>query len=223
MTKLSNGAYSQQYAEMQKKYDAIFEKQNLKEENCETLGNYDLYVSKYTTELEGCHLAGAIYTLLDEAKNKIHSWKCYDNNHDFAQIFEHANGKQYLIYRQELYGYTVYDFEVKETFQYYPQCVLDGYEDFIWTEVHYDPQSNLIAVQGCIWACPWSVLVCDFEDPMQESNFQKDVFGYLKGGYDVYDDATFVRWETDKLVLKCENYVEKRVEMVEISTERIKR
>lgn len=217
-----NGAYTQQYADNLKQYDPLFDKQHLLEKEEQPLEEYTLLGEKYRAEIKDCNLAGAIYTLLDAERNAVHQWRCYDDSADFAELIQHANGKRYLIYREDLYGYSVYDFANKEHFQYYPLGLLEIAEDFIWTGVHYHPQSNLLAVDGCMWACPWSVLISDFEDPMQPPRFQKDVFGYLKGGYEVYDDATFVRWEADRIVVKCENFVDNQVETLEIETQLLK-
>ena len=34
-------------------------------------------------------------------------------------------------------------------------------EVFIWTRADYDPDSDLLAVTGCILACPYSTIVLD--------------------------------------------------------------
>ena len=40
-------------------------------------------------------------------------------------------------------------------------------EVFIWTGADYDPHTDLLAVTGCIWACPYSTIVLDFSCPLQ--------------------------------------------------------
>ena len=55
---------------------------------------------------------------------------------------------------------------------YVPSCVHpeEGQkveEVFIWTSADYDPGTDLLAVTGCIWACPYSTIVLDFSCPFQ--------------------------------------------------------
>ena len=79
-------------------------------------------------------------------------------------------------------------------------------ETFIWTDVHYDPESNLLAVSGCYWACPYSVIVLDFSEPMTEQpvEYWLDVRSIIDPNYELYDDIDFDRWENGALYLKGE-------------------
>ena len=47
---------------------------------------------------------------------------------------------------------------------YVPACVhpeegQKAEEVFIWTGADYDPHTDLLAVTGCVWACPYSTIV----------------------------------------------------------------
>lgn len=203
---LNNVAYSKEYREELQQYKTLFLEENKKDsEDIILTERYKITKTNYAGQGGVWNMHGHICVLSDKEDNIIHSWKCFDNDADFEKFITHQNDNDYLIYRQDLYGYTVFDLINKKEFQYYPQCVLDGYEYFIWTDVHYNPLNNLLAVTGCIWAAPWSTLLVDFSNPLDTPKFQIDIINCLPGDYDVYDDADFVRWDGDNLVLNCYN------------------
>ena len=39
-------------------------------------------------------------------------------------------------------------------------------ETFLWCKCYYNPVNDLLAVDGCYWACPYSLIVLDFSHPM---------------------------------------------------------
>lgn len=203
---LRNAAYSDKYREECAKFQPLFSEENRAEDETVTLPeDYKILKTTYKGKVNGCNLHGNSCALLDNGGETIHTWNNFDDDAEFHTLIYHRNGNKYLVYRQELYGYTVFDLANNKEFQYYPQCVLDGREYFIWTDVHYNPLNNLLAVSGCIWAAPWSTLIVDFENPMAEPKFQHDIIDCLEGGYDVYDDANFVRWDDLNLILSCYN------------------
>lgn len=212
---LKNAAYSDRYKEENKQCESLFAEEN-KAESEEILlpDGYKIFKTTYRGKVNGCNLHGNSCVLSDSTGKAIHTWNNFDDDAEFHTLIHHLNGNTYLVYRHELYGYSVFDLTNNKEFQYYPQCVLDGREYFIWTDVHYNPLNNLLAVTGCIWAAPWSTLIVDFENPMDEPEFQIDVINCLDGDYDVYDDADFVRWENEYLVLNCYNIEKKAKEEV---------
>lgn len=70
--------------------------------------------------------------------------------------------------------------------------------------MHYDPESNLLAVSGCYWACPYSVALPDFSDPLTEQPVERwfDVHSIIDPDYEIYSDIDFERWENGILFLK---------------------
>lgn len=130
-------------------------------------------------------------------------WYCFNDSSVFYQLISHKNGIEYLIFRQDLYGYSVLDMESGEIMQFFPECSFDGVETFIWTEVHYNPENNVLAVEGCYWACPCGVQLFGFENPMSDKPKFVDIISCLDGDYDVYDELTFIRWEEGTLHLKA--------------------
>lgn len=206
MNDLKNAAYTDKYKEQCTFYNPLFSDEYKKEVEELTLP-YGYYILKtsYAGSVHNCNLSGNKCILYDVNKEQLHSWKNYDDECSFETLIEHTDGNKYLVYRQELYGYTVFNLTDKKEFQYYPQCVLDGNEYFIWTNIEYNPLNNMLAVSGCIWGAPWGTLLVDFAHPMDEPRFQLDVIEQIAGGYDRYDDADFVRWEGTNLILSCYN------------------
>ena len=136
-------------------------------------------------------------------------WRNLDDDGEFASLIHHANGKHYLVFRFDLYGYGVLELESLQDIRYFPPQSFpadreDFKETFIWTGVNYDPHSNLLAVSGCYWACPYSVVVLDFSAPLTEQPVERwlDVHGIIDPDYGIYDDIAFDRWENGVLCLK---------------------
>lgn len=127
-----------------------------------------------------------------------------------ARVIHHSNGKAYLIFFEHLYGYSVLDLSDMKSVHYIPQesacCDTEHFEEtFIWLIPHYDPESDLLAVEGCIWAAPYSIIILDFSDPLKivEANKWLDLGGTI--GEDTYGEIydEFKAWEPDALV--CTN------------------
>ena len=216
---LRNAAYSDAYIQQCAKYDILFSERNKGASDTINLPEgYSILKTSYKGQFGGCNIHANRCTLYDENGNNTHTWKSYDDDADFEILINHQAGNKYFIYRQELYGYSVFDLTNNKAFQYLPQCVLDNREYFIWTDVHYNPLNNIAAISGCIWACPWSTLLVDFSEPMSEPKFQLDVINCLDKGYDIYDDADFVKWDGDALVLNCFERETKSMKEVIISS-----
>ena len=71
------------------------------------------------------------------------------------------DGRNYLLLPEDLEGQTVVDLTTGR---------VEGFsspdDHFIWTEYHPSPDTSLMAIVGCYWACPYQVTVYDFRDPM---------------------------------------------------------
>lgn len=145
----------------------------------------------------------------------LFEWRYIGTEERDAQIIHHANGKDYLVYYEYLYGYSVLDLTTMKGVHYIPQESVsfdDEHfdETFIWCQPYYDPASSLLAVDGCIWAAPYSVIVLDFSDPMKikEASHWIDLSGDVNS--DIYDETEFSSWEHDTLV--CSVYRDEKKE-----------
>ena len=192
---MSNVANTKEYQEKFKSYDKLFNPEFLQNKEERKLSEkYTIIICEYAGKINNLNLRGS-QNILMYNKEVISQWNSIDNNADFYQIINHSNGKDYLIFRQDLYGYSVLDLETKEIMQFFPEKSLHGGETFIWTGVNYNPYSNVLAVSGCYWACPYSVHLFTFDDPMNPSQKFVDMIECFDGDYDVYDDVDFIRWE----------------------------
>lgn len=118
-------------------------------------------------------LHAARHRLLDSGGQVVYTWDNFNDDGEFYRLFPHANGNHYLVFREDLYGYSVLEVETGRTMHYIPEksWPLDGRqgkETFIWTGVAYDAATSLLAVWGCYWACPNGTLLLDFSDPLEE-------------------------------------------------------
>ena len=165
----------------------------------------------FSGEIGNLHLQMSEGALFDPEGRGCFFWRNTDDDGEFATLIRHANGKRYLIFRSDLYGYGVLDLESLQDMRYIPPQSFpskrENFEEtFIWTGVHYDPESNLLTVSGCFWACPYSVALLDFSDPMTEQPVEGwlDVRSIIDPDYEIYDDIDFDRWENGVLYLKGE-------------------
>lgn len=106
------------------------------------------------------------------------------------------------------------DVETMEMMQFFPECSLNSVEMFIWTGVNYNSEDNLLAVEGCYWACPYSVQLFDFEHPMSEQAKFVDIRTCIDGDYDMYEELEFLRWDAGDLYLKA--YLVENSESIEL-------
>jgi len=139
--------------------------------------------------------------LRDSGGQVVYTWRNLNIDGAFCHLFRHENGCRYLVFRRDLYGYSVYELESGREFHYIPS----QRETFIWTDAHYDPASGLLAVAGCFWAAPFSVIVLDFTDPLQKRPEESwlDVHEIVDPEWIIYEDIDYVGWNGDMLELRA--------------------
>jgi hypothetical protein len=145
--------------------------------------------------------------------------KIYNKNnellHDYFNIYDQSffcdyikfsNGFCYIFYREDLYGYSVFDINNKNVFNYYPLATFkEQKETFIGIDIHYNINNNIFAINGCYWACPYDVFLIKIDDPMKEFTDLINIHEILDPGYEKYDDIEFVGWENNDIKLKIED------------------
>lgn len=164
------------------------------------LEGYSVRTDYYVGHLQH-QIRAARHSLLDSGGQVVYTWDNLDDDGEFYRLIPHANGRHYLIFREDLYGYSVLELETGETAHYVPEqsWPLDGgqaQETFIWTGAAYDPKSNLLAVWGCYWACPNSMVFLDFSDPLMEQDCGcwVEMHEVVDPDYDLYDDIEMENW-----------------------------
>ena len=154
-----------------------------------------------TSRYQGGVCRAARHQLLDSGGQVVYTWDNINDDGEFYRLFPHANGNHYLVFREDLYGYSVLEVETGRTMHYIPEksWPLDGRqgkETFIWTNAAYDAATNLLAVWGCYWACPNSMVFLDFSDPLSEQDCGcwVEMHEIMDPDYDLFDDIEMTNW-----------------------------
>ena len=169
-------------------------------EDRELAGGYSLRTEHYRSKSSRSALSR--HRLLDHRGETVYTWDNIDNDGEFASLIPHTNGRHYLVFREDLYGYSVLEAETGRGVHYVPDRSWEkGWETFIWTGVRYDSRTSLLAVSGCYWACPTSTIVLDFTHPLTPQERWLELHEILDPGYDKYDDLIFDGWDDEKGLL----------------------
>jgi len=126
------------------------------------LGPYVLEVTSHATS-KGCwaYTRGRVFkgTRLIETIYRNYS------GFPYAYIARHANGHSYLICGEDYQGQTVIELDTGKRVDHMPEAGKHGF-GFCWVVVNPNPDGTLLAVEGCVWACPYQVQVIDFAEPL---------------------------------------------------------
>ena len=169
-------------------------------------GGYSVHTDDYTGHLQ-YQICAARHQLLDSGGQVVYTWDNLDFDGEFCTLVGHANGNHYLVFREDLYGYSVLEVETGETMHYIPEksWPLDGgmgKETFIWTNAAYNPETSLLAISGCYWAGTNDTLFLDFSRPLEEQDCDQwlEMHDVVDPGYDLYDDIDLERFGEDGLL-----------------------
>lgn len=225
-----NVAYEKRYKDWRRHYDYLFVQANRRPKQDECINLIDGYVvnsEAYVYEGD-INFYGSENKLLNKNGEVLYVWRNLDSDAEFCTMFRHKNGKHYLIFRIELYGYSVFELESRTEVHYVPSKVhpnegQKSEEVFIWTSADYDADSNFLAVTGCIWACPYSTIEIDFSEPLSVQGEEKwlDVRKVVDSDNSIFDDIEFVRWESDVLLLRGNNVEDGQWKEVCVSVEQL--
>ena len=154
---MANAAATTKYKEYQEEFLPLFKTENLsKKEQLQLSGTYNISIEKYSAKIGKYNRRGS-RSFFFKGEEFIKEWYCIDDDAQFYSLIIHKNGREYLVFRQDLYGYSVLDIEKRSIMQFFPEYSLDMGETFIWTDIHYNQANNILAVEGCYWAWPYSV------------------------------------------------------------------
>lgn len=129
----------------------------------------------------------------------------YNHVRPFQEFIHHKNGHRYFPFHIDLYGISYRDMETGETYHYIPEgyqhdASYDFGESFIITDIHYDPNTNLIAYGGCYWAAPYEVMVGDFSEPLNFNPHLANIHEIVDPDYEEIDDLDFKRFDEKGIV-----------------------
>ena len=74
---------------------------------------------------------------------------------------------------------------------------------------------------GCFWACPFDVMILDFEKPFTEP---EGINGHelMDRDYNIYDDIEFSDFQNGNIILKAYNTRDEKQEILTYDTEYLK-
>ena len=204
---MSNAAYSEEYLRQRKEIEEFLFIQEKLDESSEqeevTLSDSLVWVRKHYVNGNYC---GSDNTILREG-NRIYSFKNFEDQMEFCKFIHHANGNDYLLFRRDLYGYSVLNLNTLKDFHYYPRCSLGNSVDnkhfeetFIWTNMLYNPNNNLLVGYGCYWACPMELALVDFSNPFKPAENQVFIYSKKNTG-----DIKSYAWQKNTLVVQSEH------------------
>ncbi len=155
------------------------------------------------------HLHGQVGLLQKDGKT-IFEWDNVYGSSKLASIIHHSDGNDYFLFDVDLYGYCVFNItknKICACKQITPYVYSDVCEEsFIWVIPHYDNKTDIMAVEGCIWAYPYSVIVLDFSDPSWFMGPEKwvDLHDQIDPEYKKYIHIDFESWTDQGLTVKAE-------------------
>lgn len=196
------------YQEYHRKQEKIIFK-NFENENITKLENNYYIISKnYSNVKDDIHYRGSINTLYNTKNEEVFKWTNIDNNNNTTYYFKHSNNNEYLIYHEDLYGYSIIDLNTLEASHYIPKksFLIKTWEDetFIWLKSHYIKEKNLLIVIGCLWAGPEEFIILDFKEPLKIQNTTKWLTtpNLFPNYYDNYHEVKFIKYENNNIHLK---------------------
>lgn len=219
MTSFENIFHNENYRKYRQEYiDRIFLPQNKKEtEKLPLEAGFILESTEYSiyeNSSENPTLKAYEQALISPDKSTVHKWQLCDD-HDFTsftQIFTHSDGRLYLIYKEDLYGYSVLRLSDRKELHYVP---LGDYPDkseptrgesFIMTDLHYCKDNNYAAAGGCFWAAPYDTAIIDLSDPLSPPDKIRTLHDIIDPNYenDDLEDIDFKEWQNGHLILEAD-------------------
>jgi hypothetical protein len=123
-------------------------------------GRYRLVVHKYATR-KGCwdYSRGVVYRVADA----VEVCDIKRNYSTFHHSFVVKDGQEWLIAGRSYMSQTIVNLDLGR--EYEPDG--DHYvgNAFCWASCYLSPDRNTLAVDGCVWACPWEYRFFDFTLP----------------------------------------------------------
>lgn len=210
MTNLSNIAYSSEYIDYRNEIiNTVFNEKNKKGEEIIEEDSLMLKVDYYFFEKNKKYYC-AYTKVYNKEKILLHNYFNLYDQHFFCKLIKHSNEHNYLVYKEDLYGYSVFEIDTNKIFNYYPKATFTDHEEtFIGTNIHHNIDNNIIAVEGCYWACPYDTFLLKIKSPLEIFTEYINIHQILDKEYDKYDDINFMEWENNNIKLKCYNTISK--------------
>ena len=191
---------SEEYNQLIKELDKlVYSKCNLTKETSKKVLDDNYSIKYYYYKDIDSNKDGEICRLYKD-DDLVYEWKNIYGKSRFATIINHSDSNKYLVFDEDLYGYSVLNLKTLDCIHYIPsESRLDNKETFIWCNVNYNQKNNLLVVSGCYWATSYSLIVLDFTKPMEiieYSNWLNLPSKYYELGMDI----DFKYFDNNKLV-----------------------
>ena len=139
-----------------------------------------------------------------------------DDELNILKLLKHKNSRDYIVYRKSLYGYSVFSVAEKRNIDYIPKESFNGKgETFIWCILHYCETNNVLAVDGCYWACPYNFEFYDFTNPMEVPlPFYASTYDFINSDKKYLCDGEIAFTEKGEVILIIEDVHNKEKEKI---------
>jgi hypothetical protein len=125
-------------------------------------GHFQLETCRYSTGPKTWNYSRGIVTriadgqiIADVKRNFGHFWHAW---------VQHASGSEYLLCGEDYQGYSVINLTTGASRVYFPEVGYYG-GGFCWTAAYPSPDTQILAVDGCIWAAAYEIVFLDFRNP----------------------------------------------------------
>lgn len=123
-------------------------------------GRYSLEVDSYTTPACPDYAAISMAEVRSTATGDLIA-RIKRNDDRWFHGWIISNDGDYLVCSEDLEGQTVIDLRNGQVASY-----TSSDDPYIWCEFYPSPDRKRLAVLGCYWACPYMIVVYDFQSPM---------------------------------------------------------
>ena len=125
-------------------------------------GNFYLIISSYKTGENTWEYSQGI--IIKSENDKVIADVKRNYSHFWYSWIQHVNGNEYLLCGEDYQGQTVVNLTKGITQNYFPESGFDGH-GFCWVNAIPSKDSQVLAVEGCYWACPYDIVFYDFKNP----------------------------------------------------------
>ena len=131
------------------------------EESISPSGRYKLSFDVYGTSDTTRNWSVAEVQIFDlETAAVLHSY--IRGDYHFFHAWVIRDGLEFLLLSEHLEGQSIYCPELNRF-----DSVAPEQDEFIWCLFHPSPTGRYLAVEGCVWGCPFMVTIYDFAEPLQ--------------------------------------------------------
>lgn len=156
-----------QYDRLELEKDFTPEKAGQEVRTASPSGKYEIGVTPYAREKGFSRSRAVVYQKEGDAWRQLD----FDVKRNFGAfpflfIERHATGHDFLVCGEDYQCSTVLELDTGRRRDYVPFEEVFGW-GFCWGSYEYHAASQLLVVDGCLWACPYEYRFYDFSDPME--------------------------------------------------------